>query len=181
MSGLLPVGALMTFFPLLARERGLPPLGIGLVLGGHSLTNTLARLPAGWLLDRSRTRRPYAIGGGLGVALGIALFPHVTDAAGLVLLAGALGAALGVAVVAIGAALSEATSPATRGLAMGGYSTAIYVGFGVGAIGLASPMASWGYGPGFTLAGVLGALGTCLSAALWGSGVGRAGTERSRS
>lgn len=169
-SALVPVGALMTFFPLLARERGLPPVLIGLVLGIQSLANTAARLPAGWLLDRSRARRPYAVGGGLGAALGLALIPHVSGAVWLVLLAAVLGAALGVAFVAIGAALSEATAPATRGLAMGGYSTAIYVGFGVGAIGLGPLMATWGYAVGFTLGGVAGALGTCVSAILWASG-----------
>lgn len=68
-SALVPVGALMTFFPLLAQERGLPPVLIGLVLGIQSFANTAARLPAGWLLDRSRARRPYAVGGGLGAAL----------------------------------------------------------------------------------------------------------------
>jgi len=53
---------------------------------------------------------------------------------------------------------------------MGGYSTAIHVGLGVGAIGLGPLMATWGYAVGFTLGGVAGALGTCASAILWAPG-----------
>ncbi len=167
LSALAPLGTIMTFFPLLARERGMPPFVIGLVLGIQSLMNTAARVPAGQLLDRVRARRPYAVGGCLAMALGTALIPHLTRGIHFVLLAAALGASLGVAFVAVGAALSEATTPATRGLAMGGYSTAIYAGFGLGAVALAPVMGSWGYAAGFTLAGVAGALGSVLTAALW--------------
>ncbi|MBI4562004.1 MAG: hypothetical protein HY724_08155 [Candidatus Rokubacteria bacterium] len=94
--------------------------------------------------------------------------PHLGRGADFVLLGAALGAVHAVAFVAIGAALSEATTPATRGLAMGGYSTAIYVGLGLASISLGPVMVRWGYGAGFTLAGVAGAFGTCLAAIAWG-------------
>ncbi len=167
LSALVPLGTIMTFFPLLGRERGMPPVVIGLVLGVQSLVNTAARVPAGHLLDRVRARRPYAIGGCLAMALGTALLPHLNRGIHFVLLAGTLGASLGVAFVAVGAALSEATTPATRGLAMGGYSTAIYAGFGLGAVALAPVMGSWGYTAGFTLAAAAGALGSVITAAVW--------------
>ncbi len=76
---------------------------------------------------------------------------------------------LALAFVAVGAALSEATTPATRGLAMGGYSTAIYVALGLASIGLGPVMTTWGYTAGFTLAGAAGVLGTLLAVALWGA------------
>jgi len=164
-SGLVPVGTIVTFFPLLARDRGMPPVVIGLVLGIQSLVNTAARVPAGQLVDRIRARRPYVVGGCLAVALGTALIPHLDHRTDFILVGVALGASLAVAFVA---ALSEATTPATRGLAMGGYSTAIYVGFGLGAVALAPVMGSWGYGAGFALAGGIGALGVLVSAAVWG-------------
>jgi len=173
LSALAPLGTIMTFFPLLARERGMPPLVIGLVLGVQSLVNTAARVPAGQLLDRVRARRPYAVGGCLAMALGTALLPHLNRGIHFVLLAAALGAALGVAFVAVGAALSEATTPATRGLAMGGYSTAIYGGFGLGAIALAPVMGRWGYAAGFTLAGVAGIVGALVSGAVWAPAIRR--------
>jgi predicted MFS family arabinose efflux permease len=79
-----------------------------------------------------------------------------------------IGAAFAVTFVAVGAALSEATTPATRGLAMGGYSTAIYVGMGLASITLGPVMAGWGYATGFALAGAAGVLGTFVTAVVWG-------------
>src|SRR3989304_1720294 len=55
-SGLGLWGAILTFFPLLARERGILPLEIGLVLGVQAFVNTAARVPAGWLLAPTGTR-----------------------------------------------------------------------------------------------------------------------------
>lgn len=167
-SGLAVWGSILTFFPLLARERGLPPIQIGLVLGVQSFVNTVARVPAGWLLDRTGGRRPYVLGGLVAAAAGTAVLPRLNEPIEFVLLGAAMGVALAFAFVAIGAALSEATTPATRGLAMGGYSTAIYLGVGLASIGLGPVMATWGYTVGFTLAGVLGAVGTLVAVALWG-------------
>jgi predicted MFS family arabinose efflux permease len=84
-----------------------------------------------------------------------------------VLLGAAMGAALSFAFVAVGAALSEATTPATRGLAMGGYSTAIYLGVGLASVGLGPVIASFGYTAGFTVAGAAGGAGTLVVGALW--------------
>lgn len=50
---------------------------IGLILGVLSFANTIVRLPAGWLLDRTRARRPWIVGGLLLAALGTALVPHL--------------------------------------------------------------------------------------------------------
>lgn len=167
-SGLGLWGAILTFFPLLARERGISPVEIGLVLGVQAFVNTAARVPAGWLLDRTGARRPYVLGGLVAAALATALLPHASGRADFVLLSAALGVAFAVTFVAVGAALSEATTPATRGLAMGGYSTAIYVGIGLASIGLGPVMGGWGYAAGFALAGAAGALGTLVTAVVWG-------------
>jgi len=167
-SGLGLWGAILTFFPLLARERGILPLEIGLVLGVQAFVNTAARVPAGWLLDRTGTRRPYVLGGLVAAALATALLPHASGRADFVLLSAVIGAAFAVTFVAVGAALSEATTPATRGLAMGGYSTAIYIGMGLASITLGPVMAGWGYAAGFTLAGAAGVLGTFVTAVVWG-------------
>ena len=167
-SGLGLWGAILTFFPLLARERGILPLEIGLVLGVQAFVNTAARVPAGWLLDRTGTRRPYVLGGLVTAALATALLPHASGRADFVLLSAVIGAAFAMTFVAVGAALSEATTPATRGLAMGGYSTAIYIGMGLASITLGPVMAGWGYAVGFGVAGATGVLGTLVTATLWG-------------
>jgi len=128
------------------------------VLGVQALVNTVIRAPTGWLLDHSPVRQPYVLGGMLSAGLLTASFPLAHRTEEFLLLAAALGLALGVAFVAVGAILTEATTPATRGGAMGGYSTAIYVGFAAAAFGLGPVMGAWGYGSGFAMAGGLTAV-----------------------
>lgn len=167
LAGLGTWGAIVTFFPLMARDRGLGPSAIGLVLGAQAFVNTLIRVPAGWALDRTRARRGYVLGGMLVGAGLTAAFPLAHEVSGFLLLAAAHGIALGVAFVALGAALSEATTPATRGAAMGGYSTAIYAGFGAAAFALGPIVGAWGYGVGFALAGFCAAATAVGAAVLW--------------
>jgi MFS family permease len=157
-AGIGALGTVLTFFPLLAQERGLGPAAIGLVLGVQALVNTVCRAPAGWLLDHSPVRQPYVLAGILSAGLLTASLPLAHRTEEFLLLAAALGLALGVAFVAVGAILTEATTPATRGGAMGGYSTSIYVGFAAAAFGLGPVMGRWGYARGFAIAGVLTAV-----------------------
>jgi predicted MFS family arabinose efflux permease len=103
----------------------------------------------------------------MAAAAGTAILPRLREPTEFVLLGAAMGVALAFAFVAVGAALSEATTPATRGLAMGGYSTAIYLGVGLASIGLGPVMGRWGYEAGFTLAGAAGVLGTLVTAVVW--------------
>jgi MFS family permease len=143
----------LTFYPLFARDRGLGPAAIGLVLGVQAFVNAAVRLPAGWALDRSGRRWPYAVGGVLLTGALTAAMSLADRVAVALTLVGALGVALAVAFVAVGAMLSEASTPATRGVVMGGYSTALYVGITVAAFGLGPVMGGWGYRAGFGLAG----------------------------
>ena len=152
-AGIGALGSVLTFFPLLARERGLGPAATGLVLGVQALVNTATRVPAGWVLDHSRPRQPYILGGILLTGLLTAMLPLAHRLEEFLVLAAALGSALGVAFVAVGTVLAEATTPATRGVAMGGYSTSLYVGFATAAFGLGPVMGTWGYGTGYAVAG----------------------------
>lgn len=152
-AGIGALGSVLTFFPLLAHERGLGPAATGLVLGVQALANTATRVPAGWVLDHSRPRQPYVLGGILLTGLLTAMLPLAHRLGEFLVLAAALGSALGVTFVAVGTVLTEATTPATRGAAMGGYSTSLYVGFATAAFGLGPVMDTWGYGTGYAVAG----------------------------
>ena len=107
------------------------------------------------------------VGGLLAAALGTSLIPFLSTGGEYVALGAAQGVVLAMAFVAIGVSLSEASTPATRGLAMGGYSTAIFVSIGLASLGLGPVIATWGYAAGFILAGVAGAVGALISATLW--------------
>ncbi len=167
LSGLLIQGTVFTFFPLLAQERGLAPGKIGLALGVLGLANTVARYPAGWLIDRTHRSRPFAIAGILvASALTVAL-PRVTDYGVLLALGALFGVVSGLAYVAIGVVLAAASTPATRGLVMGGYSTSLYLGLALGSFALGPVVTRAGYAVGFATAGALGVVGTLIAAGLW--------------
>jgi len=166
-SGLLIQGAVFTFFPLLAHGRGLTASGIGLVFLVLGLANTLARFPAGWVLDRTGRCAPPAVAGVLAASALTALLPHVERLAALLAIAAVFGAVSGIAFVAISTALATSTTPAVRGLVMGGYSTSLYLGLGLGSFALGPVITHYGYGAGFVAGAGAGALGTVLAATLW--------------
>jgi len=165
--GLVTQGVVFTFFPLLAHERGLTPTAIGLVFLVLGLANTLARFPAGWLVDSTGRCTPYATGGVLVAAVATALLPHVGGRVTLLALVAVFGAVSGIAGVATGAALAASTTPAARGLVMGGYSTSLYLGLALGSFALGPVITHQGYAVGFAGGGATGVLGTLFAALLW--------------
>jgi predicted MFS family arabinose efflux permease len=176
-SGLLVQGVVFTFFPLLGHDRGLTPTTIGVVVLVLGLANTVARWPAGWLIDRTGWCAPYAIGGIL-VASGVtALLPHLAGRAALLVLVAVFGAVSGIAFVAISAALAASSTPATRGLVMGGYSTSLYLGLALGSFALGPIITGQGYVAGFAAGAGIGAAGTAIAAWCWAR-AGRGGSRR---
>jgi predicted MFS family arabinose efflux permease len=167
LSGMLIQGVVFTFFPLLASARGVGPGTIGLVFLVLGLANTVARFPAGWLIDRRRRYVRLAIAGLLAGSLAIALLPHVEAFTPLLTLAAAFGAVSGLAFVAISTALAASATPHTRGLVMGGYSTSMYLGLALGSFGLGPVIRSHGHPAGFFIGGAAGLVGTMIAAGLW--------------
>lgn len=165
--GLVTQGVVFTFFPLLADERGLTPAAIGFVFLVLGVANTAARIPAGWLVDRTKHSSLYAIGGVLIASIATALLPHVSGQAALLILVAVFGAVSGTAGVAVGVALTQATAPAMRGLVMGGYSTSLYLGLALGSLALGPVIARHGYATGFSAGAATGAVGALVAAVLW--------------
>jgi MFS family permease len=166
-SGLLVQGVVFTFFPLLGHERGLTPTAIGVVFLVLGLANMLARWPAGWLIDRTGRCAAYAVGGVL-VASGVtALLPHAADRTTLLVLVAIFGTVSGIAFVAVSVALASASTPVTRGLVMGGYSTCLYLGLAVGSFAFGPIITRHGYSFGFSAGAAAGVAGTLLAASFW--------------
>ncbi len=168
--GLTTQGVVFTFFPLLAHERGLRPVTIGLVFLVLGLANTLARFPAGWLVDRSGRCTPYAVGGVLTGSVVTALLPNATGQTALLASAAVFGVVSGTAGVATGVALAGAAPPGGRGIVMGGYSTALYLGLALGSFALGPVITRQGYSAGFSAGGAVGAVGALIAALLWARG-----------
>lgn len=169
--GLTTQGVVFTFFPLLAHERGLTPATIGLVFLVLGLANTLARFPAGWLVDRTGRCTPYAVGGVLIGSVVTAFLPNAVEPTAVLALAAVFGAVSGTAGVATGVALAGSAPPASRGIVMGGYSTALYLGLALGSFALGPVITHRGYSAGFLAGGAAGMLGALLAAVLWARGL----------
>ena len=168
--GLTTQGVVFTFFPLLAHERGLSPAAIGLVFLVLGLANALARFPAGWLADRTGRCAPYAVGGVLVASVATALLPSATGQTAVLALAAVFGAVSGTAGVATGVALAGSAPPASRGIVMGGYSTALYLGLALGSFALGPVITHSGYSVGFAAGGAAGVLGSLIATLLWARG-----------
>src|SRR5437762_413228 len=80
------------------------------------------------------------------------------------------GAVSGTAGVAIGVGLAASTTPAARGLVMGGYSTSLYLGLALGSFGLGPVITHQGYAMGFAAGAAAGAIGALVAAFLWATG-----------
>ena len=169
-AGMMTQGVVFTFFPLLASEQGVTPAGIGFVFLVLGLANTLARFPAGWLVDRTGRSPSCAIGGILVASIVTALVPHVGGQIGRLALVAIFGAASGLAGVATGVALAASAAPAARGLVMGGYSTSLYLGLAIGSFALGPVISHHGYALGFAAGGAAGVGGTLVAAVLWAAG-----------
>jgi predicted MFS family arabinose efflux permease len=165
--GMSTQGVVFTFFPLLAQERGLTPAAIGLVFLVLGLANTLARFPAGWLVDRTGRCTPYALGGVVIASLAAALIPHAHARPVLLALVAVFGMVTGLAGVATGVALAAVAGPAARGVVMGGYSTALYLGLALGAFAVGPIVAGAGHALGFAVGGAAGTLGALVAGLLW--------------
>lgn len=165
--GLVTQGVVYTFFPLLADSRGRTAASIGVVFLVLGLANTAARIPAGWLVDRTKHSALYAIAGVVIASIATSLLPLVNDHAALLVVVAVFGAVSGTAGVAIGVALTRATVPAVRGLVMGGYSTALYLGLAVGSLAMGPVIGRFGYPLGFHAGAAVGVVGAIVATVLW--------------
>ena len=181
LSGTVLQGVTFTFLPLLALERSLTPASIGVIFLALGLANTLARAPAGGVIDRTARASSCGVVGLVLASAITALVPHTGSFAGLVVLAVVFGGLSGVAFVGVTAALAAAATPTTRGLVMGGYSTALYLGLAVGAFALGPVITHAGYAMGFAVGGAAGAIGVLVAAVLWVTGYPRDGRAGERS
>ncbi|SPF40343.1 Major facilitator superfamily MFS_1 [Syntrophobacter sp. SbD1] len=122
------LGVFITFLPLHASEQGVDVGKIGLIFGTQAIVNALGRIPFGYLGDRVSRRSSLVFAGllcyslsnvGLGLSTSLAMF---------LISAVLMGIGMGIAFTAVGALISELVPADSRGFAMGGYTTCIYIG-----------------------------------------------------
>lgn len=155
-------GTFQPFFPLYASTIGIGIFYIGLLFAIQSFFNAFARIPAGYISDRWGKRRPFIVIGMLLFAIGIILLASTADWYFILTLVALVGLTMGVATMAVSTSLAEAVHPASRGMAMGGFSTTLYGGFAISSLIGGKIISSFGYFYGFLAGGLVCALGALL-------------------
>ncbi len=148
-------GMFVTFVPLYAQDQGLNIGQIGLVFALQAVANAVSRLPLGRLSDMVASRGRLA-------ALGFTSFGIALAAVGLahtlthfILTAIILGFAMGLSFVPLGALVAETVPPQSRGLAMGGYNSCIYLGMMLSSALMGGVIQGLGFAGAYFLAGGL--------------------------
>ena len=148
-------GMFVTFSPLLAHDYGLSMGQIGLVFAVQSVFNALSRLPCGRLSDQVRSRGKLAALGFLSFSLFLGVFGFCRTLPQFLLAAAALGVTMGLGFTPLGALIAEVAPPDSRGLAMGGYNTSIYLGMMLSSAFMGGVIGVTGYEISFLLSAAL--------------------------
>ncbi|MEJ5300770.1 MAG: MFS transporter [Thermodesulforhabdaceae bacterium] len=153
--GCFALGMFVTFIPLHAHDAGIALSHIGLIFFTQGLTNALSRAPFGWLSDKVTNRNKLVMVGIFAVMIAILGFAFSKSLTNFVLNAFFLGGGMALAFPSIGAIITEVTSSETRGIAMGGYNTAIYFGIMSASLTMGPIIEKWGYRLAFEIAACL--------------------------
>lgn len=162
----LPWGAVSGLFPLFGTSIGLAAGSIGLLLALQSITNGLSRVPLGRLIDR-RAVPPLA------TAAGCAAYAAITSLLGLQ--TGPLGIAavfmtsilaLAFTLMMVQVVISERAPVELRATGLGGYSTALSAGLGIGPFVAGAVAQAGGFGIGYATVGAMGLGVAGIAAAL---------------
>jgi MFS transporter, DHA1 family, multidrug resistance protein len=145
------LGVFFTFFPLYALKYKLNAGQIGIIFAAQAVINALSRIPIGKFTDQGN-KIILAFWGFLGLSVVLAGFGLVHTLAAFIALAMVSGAVQGLAFTPLGALISEVVPVESRGLAMGGYNTAIYLGMMLGAAGMGLVIQQIGFENGFFVA-----------------------------
>ena len=152
----LPWGAVSGLFPLFGTSIGLAAGSIGLLLALQSITNGLSRVPLGRLIDR-RAVPPLATAAGcaayavISALLGLQTGPFGIAA---VFMGGIL--ALAFTLMMIQVVISERAPAELRATGLGGYSTALSAGLGIGPFVAGAVAQSRGFGFGYGSVAAMG-------------------------
>jgi MFS transporter, DHA1 family, multidrug resistance protein len=128
LGGCFAFGMFVTFVPLHASEQGMNAGQIGLIFAVQAASNALSRIPFGRLSDKVARRSSLVVMGLFGLSVAIAGFGVASNMLEFVLCGIGLGVSMGVAFTSVGALIPELVGADSRGLAMGGYNSSIYIG-----------------------------------------------------
>lgn len=155
-------GTFMTFVPLHANDLGMNAGNIGLIFAVQALSNALCRIPFGHLSDRTANRGYLALAGFLLFALSLSGFGMFTGLMLFLSCSVIAGTGMGMIFISLGALVSEVVPRESRGLAMGGYNTCIYLGMMLSSFVMGLVIRAKGFETGFHLTALITIVTACL-------------------
>jgi sugar phosphate permease len=148
-------GNFLAYIAVLGRTvLGLPAAQIGYLLAVQSIANGVARVPAGLIVDRFQNKLGLIAAALAIYAAGQMVLPHLT---GFWLPAALLAAtvpAIATGFTAIAVEFAHMARDGERGAVMGVYTSAQYLGLGLGPA-IFAPLMNRGFVVGFTVAGLM--------------------------
>jgi DHA1 family multidrug resistance protein-like MFS transporter len=151
-------GTFMTFVPLHANKLGMNAGDIGLVFAAQALSNAVSRMPFGYLSDRAAKRSRLAISGILLFALSLAGLGLSASLPLFLLFSSSVGIGMSMIFTSLGALVSQVVPRESRGLAMGGYNTCIYLGMMLSSFLMGLVIRGHGFESGFLMTAFVVAL-----------------------
>jgi MFS family permease len=162
----LPWGAVSGLFPLFGTSIGLAAGSIGLLLALQSITNGLSRVPLGRLIDR-RAVPPLVTAGTCAIYAAItSLLGLQTGPLGIAAIFMTAILALAFTLMMIQVVISERAPAELRATGLGGYSTALSAGLGIGPFVAGAVAQSGGFGIGYASVGGMGMAVAAIAAIL---------------
>jgi MFS family permease len=157
LGGTLVWGTQQAYLPTFGTEQlGIPAASVGYMIAVQAVANGLSRLPAGRLVDRARSPGAIVVAGLASYSVALALLPHTSGFwEPTILLTVAIPPAAAM-FIALGVAFNGFAAPQARGLAMGLYSTVLFLGLGAGPAAFGPVMDGAGYTWGFTACAITG-------------------------
>jgi MFS family permease len=150
-------GTQQAYLPTLGTEQlRIPATGIGYLIAVQAVANGLSRLPAGRLVDRARRPATMVVAGLASYSVAIAVLPHTTGFWEPAILLTIAVPPVAATFIALGVAFNAFAPAGARGLAMGLYSTILFIGLGGGPAAFGPVMQGAGYTWGFTLCALTG-------------------------
>jgi MFS family permease len=162
----LPWGAVSGLFPLFATSIGISAASAGLLLGLQSATNGASRVPLGRFIDRRRLPPIAAAGGALAYVAVNALLGLQTGPVGIALVFVGGIVALAFTLMLVQVTISARAPAELRATGLGGYSTFLSAGLGIGPFIAGATAEPFGFGVGFAAAAAAGLVAVLIAALL---------------
>ena len=150
------------FLPLYAKNVGLSVPLIAALFTVQSSANAASRLVFGAFYDRVKKAVPSIMVSLIIGAIATAVLTSFKDMVSLIVLMGIIGICFGITTMVASASIAEATTPASRGLAMGIFNGCFYGAMAVSPALLGPVISRYGFQLGFWSAAATGLVGSLL-------------------